>query len=165
MARGPALIAEEQGFAKEQHEEDVSSREIARRPKRCHKVMGNFLNNTELYKKEKKRDVLSKLSSQDVCQIRRAPSFVNLSVRDIMNDLHIAVSVRRVQQLLSTDPFVTYRKVKRTLPLKLPHKTARIIWATAHARWPAEKWAKAFFIDEKNFNLMAKMVLSTIEMI
>lgn len=64
---------------------------------------------------------------------------------------NVPVTVRRVQQVLSRDPYLRWSRIKSAPGLTKQHKMTRIKWAGAMAAKDACYWDSVIFSDEKRF--------------
>lgn len=69
--------------------------------------------------------------------------------RAINEEPNLEDSTRRVQQVLSSNPFLKYTMLKKKHPLLPRHKTARHEWARERHCWTPSQWHEVIFSDEK----------------
>ena len=153
MPAGTKLSLEEQGKVLAFREVGLSKRECAKRVGRSAKAIRTFLNDPETYNTAKRPGRPTKLTPAAQRRLFRAASNSSLSSRELVNELELPVSSRRVRSLLQENPNLQYTK-RMAAPLLTPaHMQKRVAWAEEMVSWTAADWARVVFSDEKKFNL------------
>lgn len=152
MPRGVQLSEQERAIILAYNDVSLTGRDIARRLKRSKTVINTFLANPTSYCAVKRSGRRQTLSKRDKRRLFRSASNTLLSASQLKGTLKLQVSVRRVQQLLNSVPYLTYRKLMRIPFLTEAHIQHRLKWAENHVTW-GDRWKTVIFSDEKKFNL------------
>lgn len=75
------------------------------------------------------------------------------NAREISATLNGVVGTRRIQQILSSQPHIQFKKMKTSFWLTKNHKKQRLTWVNEKLTWPVDDWRFVIFSDEKKFNL------------
>uniref|UniRef100_A0A2M3ZBU8 Putative transposable element n=1 Tax=Anopheles braziliensis TaxID=58242 RepID=A0A2M3ZBU8_9DIPT len=110
MGRSQHLSFEEKIKIKSYHDAGLSSREIGRKIHRAHTAVGNYLKNGDKHKRIGKRGKKSMLSSKDTRRIRRLATNQKRTASQIRAKLELSVTLRRVQQVLSSTEHLEWRE-------------------------------------------------------
>lgn len=71
----------------------------------------------------------------------------------IANMVKVGVSVRRIQQMFSSSPFLRYTKDKKRPYLLLRHKISKVNFASDMLANRTVDWNSVIFTEEKKHNL------------
>lgn len=152
MPRGTSLTDIEKGQILAYHEENYSYRAIGRKIGRSDFVVRAFLKSPDTYGAKKTRGCVKKLQPRDIRRLNREASKGKLCARELRNQLELPVSIRRVRQVLRSNPNLVYKKRKGQPKLTKTHKKNRVTFARERLTWDQE-WGQIIFSDEKKFNL------------
>lgn len=152
MPRGLTLTAEERGRIIAYNEVGWSQRKIATKIMRSKTVIHNFLANPTTYGVNNGRKMKRKVSKTAERRLIRAASNKVISASQLQQSLDLKISVRRVQQLLHSSPYMRYMKMRKGPWLSKSHMERRVEWASEHVHWTSH-WSRVIFSDEKKFNL------------
>lgn len=75
------------------------------------------------------------------------------TARQLFEDLNIPILVSRAIFYLRSDPFLRYRKMRRSPHMTAAHKVRQVAWVIDHVTWAKTDWNKVFWSDEKRFKL------------
>lgn len=149
MPRGKQLDLKERSDIINYRCMGMTTRQIACRLKRSKTVVINFLNNIENYGKKKRTGRTPTLSERDIRNIKRLAANSSISPSEIIRLLDLNITVRRIQQILHSDPHLKYCKTASKPSLNKNHKRCRLDFAEKYQYWE-EEWASVIFSDEKN---------------
>ena len=152
MPRGEKLTEFEKGQILALHHLKKSNISIAKHIKRSEYVVKTFLKVPQQYGTKRRPERPKILQQRDLTRLNREASKGKLSVQELKNDLELSVSVRRVRQILHSNPNLAYKKRKGKPKLTLQHKNKRMDFARQKVTW-SEQWSRTVFSDEKKFNL------------
>ncbi len=152
MPRGNLLTDFEKGIALALAANNATERTIAARLGRTKTAVHNLLVRYHSKKSKKKTERPPSVTPTILRAMRRHASTGNYTARAIRDMFCSTVSVRRVQQLLSTAEYLEYRKMKRNPRMTFRHYEERRKWARDRVQW-AGRWKRVIFSDEKKFNL------------
>uniref|UniRef100_A0A914QHT3 Transposase n=1 Tax=Panagrolaimus davidi TaxID=227884 RepID=A0A914QHT3_9BILA len=151
MPKGKELTDVEKGKILALHNENISTRGIAKRIKRSQKVVVSYLKNPEGYGlKKHKRGRKSKLTRRQKNQVIQAASNSTKSTKEIKEDLDLCVHRETVRRVLKHSPHIVRAKMLPAPALKPEHIEKRISFARNNM---ATIWRHVVFSDEKKFNL------------
>lgn len=131
-----------------------SAEQIARRVKRHPSTILRYLKRWSDGIEKVRRPRSSKLSPQDVRMIRRTAREPGANATTVHKDLELDVSVRRVRQIISSDPELSYKRVPKQVKLSFKHKKARFDFAVKHLGPQRVNTKKLVISDEKKLNLI-----------
>lgn len=153
MPRGPCLNDHEKGlilaYAKGGMNDSMIARELGRARGTVHRFINGRNDENSIIWKARNR----KLSNRNKRRILREAARTKKSAREIKESLGVNVTVRRVQQILSSSPYLEYKKANVVPYMMSRHKEARLSWSKEKLNWGAVNWRKIIFTDEKKFNL------------
>ena len=149
MGRGKQLTSSEKEKITFLREEGYSMRSIAKKINRSYCSVNNYCNNRL---KTVRKVRYCKISNRDKNRIIIEATKNKLSAKDIQAKLSLPISVRRIQQILSSQSHIKYKKMLKKPPLTKKHKIDRLNFAKKYMSWTSE-WSKVIFSDEKKFNL------------
>ena len=152
MARGSTLTEKECGQILAYNGVGWSQREIASKIKRSQTVVHNFLTDPTTYAAKKRRGMKRQVSKRNERRLIRTASNKIISASKLRQSLSLNISVRRVQQLLHSSPYLKYSKMRKGPWLTKRHMKQRVEWASKHVSWNSN-WGRVIFSDEKKFNL------------
>ena len=153
MGRSTALTDQQKGSILALSHEMVPARQIASFIGKSNTTVHNFLAAQGVAKTPKKMGRPNELSSTQLRALFRHASTGNYTARQLQTNLDLSVSVRRVQQLLSSSGHMVYKKMKSVPALTEDHKKARYEWAKDHVTWPLNDWKYVIFSDGKKLNM------------
>jgi transposase len=139
MPRGTELTEFEKGQIQAYNDAGKSNREIARLLRRSEFVVRNFLKNPEAYGTRKRSGRPSKVSERDKRRIYRAASNSTASSSKIKRDLGLNVHPKTIRRVISKNPNLVRRKMKRAPALKEVHKRQRLEFARRNMN---KDWSK-----------------------
>lgn len=132
MPRGKKLTEREKGLIEAYHREKISNREIARRLKRSHHVVDNFLNNPQLYGVKKSSGRPPKLSPRQKRHIVNVASNSTITINQIRQEQDLSVSKSTVSRVLKQSPHIVRSKMNVVPRLKPHHIKNRLEFARIH---------------------------------
>ena len=153
MGRASHLSPEEIAVVRALAHDGKSYAEIARRVNRSATAVRNVLLKTADHKMQDRRGRPRKISPKLVRALRRKGRTGNYTARALRGFFQMDCTVRRVQQLLSTDTRLSWKKMKSKPFLKKCHRDARIGFARTMLKKTTGFWRSVIFSDEKKFNL------------
>jgi len=152
MSIGTRLSQKEQGKIDALKSEGYSNREIAKKIKRSHKVVNNYLKLGNKYGLTGKRGRKTKLKPLTIKKIIHEASANLRSSSQIKAELQLEESTRTIRRILNQCPTLVYKKFKSKPVLKENHKTDRFEFAQESIKVRRD-WSKIIWSDEKKFNL------------
>jgi IS30 family transposase len=120
MGRGKRLTSEENGSIKCLREEMYSNREIARRIHRSAKVVNNFVQDIENYRKNYRGGIQTATTARKRTILREA-SNSTMTPRKIKEALESAASLRTVQRLIKKCAHLSRCRLKKKTVLTQRH--------------------------------------------
>lgn len=153
MPRGVSLSEYEKGAIDKLNDIGVSITDIAKNLSRSQTVISNYIRLGSDYGINN-----SKRGRKSIFTIRDKRKIVNLavidkkSIRDIKKQNYPNVSRSAINNILSNNKDIIYKKFKKLPPLTAQHKQARVAFGLEHIRWSSD-WHNVVFSDEKRFNL------------
>ena len=129
MPRGIKLSEFEKGQITAYHEANKSNRKIARLMGRSLDLVNRFVKNPEEYGIIKRTGPANKLSERDKRGIFRAASNSTATCSKIKKDLGLGVSPVTIRRVISKNPNLVWRKMKKASALKEIHRQGRLEWA------------------------------------
>ncbi len=112
MGRAAHLTSGEVAVVRALAADSKSMAEIARRLKRPPNAVRNVLLKGQERGVQEKRGRPSKVSPKLICALRRKGRSGKYSARELRNAFSLDCTVRRVQQLLSSDPRLSWKRMK-----------------------------------------------------
>lgn len=153
MPRGTYLSEKEKGQIEAFRKTGWSISAISREVKRSRDVVKRYLDNTKGYGTKKPTNKKGKITPAARRLLVREASKGEQTASQLKVALQLPISKRRVQQILSAEEHLKYKKVKQAPPLTDIHKTNRLNWARKRHAWSLGEWGRVVFSDEKKFNL------------
>lgn len=153
MGRKKTLTKFEQGRIVEMKNAGKSIRAIHLELGRSRNAIRRYLNNQETYGVRNNGSPAVKITSTDRRNLLREARKGESSASTIKNNLNLPISTRRIQQILTSDPHLQYKKPIKRPPLLASHCTARLNWARERHAWSSQQWGRTIFSDEKKWNL------------
>jgi len=129
-----------------------STRRIAKEVGRSHTVIARYLKDKAAYGIARSPGRPPRLSATSLRRLFREASKGRSSCRELVTQLSLPVTHRRVQQLLRANPEIVYKKRKSTPKLTPRHENARVKFAQEQVTGRRD-WTVVIFSDEKKFNL------------
>ena len=148
MPREKKLTEFEKGQILALHHLKKSNRSNAKHIKRSEYVVRTFLKAPQQYGTKRRPERPKILQQRDLRRLNREASKGKLSARELKNDLELAVSVRRVRQIIHSNPNLAYKKRNGKPKLTQQHKNKRMDFAKQKVAW-SEQWSRTVFSDEK----------------
>lgn len=124
-----------------------SASAIAKRTGRDRTTIKRFLDRYSVQKTPETKSKYKKLTDRDVRRIAQLALKPQMSARTICRDLNLNVTVRRVRQILQSNPNLSYARVPQAIHLSMQHKNKRIAFATEHLGNARIDWQKVIFSD------------------
>lgn len=152
MSRGKQLTAKERGKIDAFKQEGYSNRQVAKKIKRSHSVVDNYLKLGDKYGIKKKTGRKSTITPLTKKRIFQLASEKLMSSGKIKAELQLKQTTRTVQRVLSTSPNHIYKKYATKPPLTESHRKARLSFAKESVQNRLD-WSKIIWSDEKKFNL------------
>jgi transposase len=152
MPKGQHLSDFERGQILAFNDQKLSQTEIALKIGRNQTTISRFLADPENYGRKHRSGRPRTLTPRAERRVLRAAASENQSAKDIKLNQKIPLTIRRVQQIISSSPHLNYEKRKSRPKLKPEHITTRLQWASDKITW-GRKWRDIIFSDEKKFNL------------
>lgn len=150
MPKRCALTSEEKAKINAYHECGKSHRAIAKLIERSQMVVSSYLKNPARYDMKKKRGVKSKLTPADKRRIARLASNSTRSSRQIVEEMQLPVTPKRVRQIINSVPHLKSAKMKLAPRLKPIHITARLEFARENM---ARDWKIVGYSASNNLNI------------
>jgi IS30 family transposase len=113
MPRGSHLTEHERGQILAYRNAGLSFREISKKVKRCKSAIGAYLANPDAYGTKKRSGRPSILTARAKRRLILAAEKGNQSSKQLKVSQALDLSVRRIQQILSSSPNLRYEKKKQ----------------------------------------------------
>lgn len=152
MSRGKRLTEKEKGKIDALLSEKHSHREIAKKIKRSHKVVNNYVKLGEKYGLKGRQGRKPTIGNLEKKRIINFATTKFKSARQIKAELSLRQSKRTIQRVLSKSPSLIYKKFKTRPHLTAAQKSARLEFAKRSIGNRVD-WSKIVWSDEKKFNL------------
>lgn len=152
MGKGSRLTEVEQAQISAFHRAGYSSRRIAKEVGRSPSVVARYVKAKDTYNTAKASGRPPRLSSMALRHLFREAGKGRSSCRELVTNLNLPVTHRRVQQLLQAHPEIVFKKRKATPKLTPRHEQARVKFALDQVACRRD-WTAVIFSDEKKFNL------------
>lgn len=152
MPRGKELTHEDCRLIEELVRTNMKKKAIAERLQRSPSTITKYLKRKDLNTPRKRCGRPPKISSKDKSRLVRQALLGKRSASQLIHDQNLPLTKRRVQQILSNHPNLSYEKRAHAPVLTSAHKLKRLEFAKKHINKDAI-WAKTIFSDEKKFNL------------
>lgn len=153
MPRGTHLSAEERRLILRLHGNGVRPVEIADDIGRSPKAVRNVLSRPEATGPMPRSGRPPKLSPVARRHLLREAKKQDQNAVQLNVRLELPISLSRTRAILSKDPHLKFKRMKRVPKLTPVHSERRVQWARAHATDTPELWRKTIWSDEKKFNL------------
>lgn len=152
MSLGLRLTEKEQGKIDALKKEGYSNRDIAKKIKRSHSLVDNYIKLGDKYGLKKKRGRKSMVGAVLKKKIIHFASKKLLSSTKIKGELLLKQSARTIRRILSHSSSLVYKKFKSKPPLTENNKKVRLEFAKESIK-NRQDWFKIIWSDEKKFNL------------
>lgn len=152
MPRNKYLTESEKVIIDSMISQGTSIRQIGRNIVRSDRVVRNYLRLGSKYGVKRKTKGNTKLTLRIKGQIKDAASRKKLSSSQIVGELNLPVTARRVRQILQDDQNLVWKKPQKKPNLTKRHKVLRMAFAKKYMDMGVN-WQKVVFSDEKKFNL------------
>ncbi len=129
MGRGQSLTFEEEAKIDALLGENLSEREIAANIKRSKTSVHNYITQSESRRSADRRGRKATISKYTIHAMVREARKGESSAWEIRNIYHAPVTVRRVQQYLSSAQYLKHAKLLQAPRLPMEQKGARFDWA------------------------------------
>ena len=152
MPRGRQLSDAEKATILAHYHHGMSHVDISQEVVRCRSTVQKFLARPKV--KQQKRWVArnKKLTEAAERALIREACNVEMSPTELKKHFTLSVSLRRVQQILSSVSYLRYESMKKgCIKLKM-HRKMRLTWARNHLETGTD-WRRHIFTDEKKFIL------------
>lgn len=73
----------------------------------------------------------------------------------IRDDYDLRISVSGFRQILSAEPYMRLKRMRRVPAMTMKHKARRSEWANTHINWTQIRWDNRVWSDGKRFMLDA----------
>lgn len=153
MPRGTLLSDVEKGQIIALQREMIPVRQIAESVGRSVGAVQSFIRRQKLPPRPAKRPNASKISEQQRRALLRKAKQGMHSASELVAELNLPVKKRRVQQILSGDPELRYKKMTCAPLLTDKHREERVKWARRFVSKGEAFWVSTIFSDEKKFCL------------
>lgn len=153
MPHGRQLSRDERRLILNLHHRGDSPDEIAEVVGRVRGTIHSVIRNPNRLEALPRSGRPSKLSVQDRRNLLRKARTGNFFAREIVNDLGLPICVSYARQILSQDPHLRFRTMKKKPHMTARHFQPRLAWANEHVGWSLEQWKTVIWSDEKKFNL------------
>lgn len=153
MGRGTDVSAEEQAVILAMSKENCGVREISRKVRRSVSAVAAVVKRGKVRRVTQRRGGPRKISRLLHRLLIRHGRTGRHTARTLRDSYAPAVSVRRVQQILSAAPDLRWARMERAPALLPRHKLARHNWARKHLSRGASFWKRTIFSDEKRWSL------------
>lgn len=131
--------------------QDRTQREIAEEVGQCKSPVGQYLRGFGVQKPCCKRGPPCKLSERKRRAIIRDARKGTMSARELADKHDAPVPIRRVQQILQSEPTLRWVRPKSVPHMLKRHKKQRRLWCGKMAAKDAAYWDRVIFSDEKRF--------------
>lgn len=165
MPRGTLLTELEKGQILGLHSSCISVRAIAIELNRSRACVSTFLERHGKNLPDKKNKNASKLSPQRKRALLREAKKGESSANELRVALNMPVSTRRIQQIISADPHLRYRKIAKAPYMTPQNRENRYKWARHFVTKGSHFWVGTVFSDEKSLTSTGRTVLRTTGMI
>lgn len=153
MPRGNSLTEYEKGQIKAYLETGLTVNQISIRLRRSCCVINNFIQLRDNYgKNNNKRGRKPLLNDRDKRFIIKEATLNKKSAVKIQKEFFQDLSRKTINNVLSNNKNVSYKKAIKRPPLSDEHIINRLNFALVHQTW-REEWKNVIFTDEKRFNL------------
>ena len=153
MGRRAHLTPAEKAVTIVLHHEGLTEREVGDTVKRSKTAVHNVINYESSPSKNENRGRKSKLSPRMCRKIVRKARGGGFTARKICVDYGLPVSIRRVQQVLSSAQYCEFELRKKAPAFTPTHKAARLDWCETFSAKEVGYWNDLIFSDEKRFSL------------
>ena len=153
MGKKSRLTDEEKAKIEVQHEQGYSGQKIGTILGRCKSAVNGYLAKKRDKKKPKaigRPKILSERSQRALANVAKKG---RMTVRKVMNQIPVQVSLRTVQRVLSEHKHLEFGDLKVRPFLTKNHVKDRYKWCKNKSKMTMEDWQKVVFTDEKRFCL------------
>ncbi len=153
MGRRADLSSEEQTAILTRSKEGVPMHTIAKQVNRPLSAVSTVVKRSSVTVASKRRDGLKKISTLPPRLLLHRAHTSRYTARQLRDTYVPNVTVRRVEQLLSSAPNLRWARMQRAPNLTNDHKTLRLSWAEEHLARGAAFWKQNIFSDDKRWTL------------
>lgn len=153
MPHARQITVDERRIVLRMRDEGYSPQEISVAIGRCRGTVYNIFNNpaqeAALLRSGRPRTYTDAAFRHMIRTARRGHS----TARQARDAAGLDISVERARQLISSDPHLRFKRMRRAPFLTEVHKQRRVDWANTHVSWTAQEWNNVIWSDEKKFTL------------
>lgn len=153
MPRGPHLTLQERRTILNLHHQGHHPTRISEAVERSTGAVYSTIRRpekTEVERRAGRPPLLSPAQKRITLRIARKGQS---TARELKESYSLPISVSRIRQILSADPHLRWKRLKRAPGMNSQHYERRVQWAHEHISWEQVRWDQVVWSDEKRFTL------------